>query len=167
MHIFQLILIICQFSSSIGAMHKIIILKLVAKNKKLEIREWIYVHKQPPESFHKNVLFKTPITESGANRSSVGSEEYCTTPATEILNFEAFAISWVSTIDGFTGSNEIYLFWLKVVVITVKGVSEFGMVIDSLFCIRECNRWCLYCYSSTYLIQEIHGQLKKKKEKWM
>ena len=71
------------------------------------------------------MLFKTPITESGANRSSVGSEEYCTTPATEILNFEAFAISWVSTIDGFTGSNEIYLFWLKVVVITVKGVSEW------------------------------------------
>ena len=88
-----------------------------------------------------------------------------------LLRYHAF---W--TIDSFTGWNEFYLFCLKVIVITVKRVSEFGMAIGSLFIIRECYRCGLYWlkvmalllnFSSTYLIHEIYGQLKKKKEKCM
>ena len=74
------------------------------------------------------------ITESGAIGSSVVSEEYWIT----LLLYHEFL-----TIGSFTGSNKLYLFWLKVIVITVKRVSEFEMVTDSLFCIRECNRYCL------------------------
>ena len=67
------------------------------------------------------------------------------------------------TIDIFSGSNEIYLFWLKVIVTTVKAVSEFGMVIDSLFCIRECNRCCLYWLKVMALLLkwEMYLELKK------
>ena len=83
------------------------------------------------------------ITESGTIGSSVVSEKYWTATAAEILNSKALPYHELWTIDSFTGSNEIYLFCLKVIGIAVKGVSKIGMVIDSLFCIKECNRCCL------------------------
>ena len=117
------------------------------------------------------------ITESGAIRSSAVSEESWTTLATEILNFEAFAISWIL--------NYWQFYWLKWnLPILAKGNcnnSERGVWIrdgnwflvlhkrmqSMLSLLVKSNDFTVHFFSSTYLIHEIYVQLKKKREMYV
>ena len=113
------------------------------------------------------------ITEYGAIRPSVVSKEYWTIPANEILNFEAFAISWVL--------NYWQSYWLKsnLSILDKGNCNNSGRGVwirdDNWFLVLhkrmklmlsllvKSNGFTAYFFRSTYLIHKIHSQLKKKK----
>ena len=113
------------------------------------------------------------ITESGAIESSVVSVKYWVNTSDWILNFEAFAISWVL--------NYWKFYWLKWnLSILAKGncnnservvwirdnnwtlvLYKITQSIQSL--LVKCNGFTAHLLISTYLIHEIYRQLKKKR----
>ena len=110
--------------------------------------------------------------ESGAIRSSVVSEKYWTTPATDILNFETFLISWILNYWQFYGlkrnlsvlakgnyNNSERGVWIRnskwLLVLHKRMQSMLSLLVKS-------NGFTAPFLSSTYLIHDIYEQLKKK-----
>ena len=101
------------------------------------------------------------------------TQEYYSTRATEILNFEAFAVSWIFNYWKFH-----WLKWnLSTLVKSNCNNSERGVWIrdgnwflvlhkrmqSMLLLLVKSNGFTAHLLSSTYLIHEIYEQIKKKK----